>query len=233
MPVRRAGAPASRARRRARPCSRGSEPRTSPWRNDTARRARRRSAAQPPSVRRSSVAPARDVRLVALEIAGRDDAAAPGACEQRLDDVERDVRDHERPATGSSSASASAARASISTPFARAFSPCDLDGVGIDVDGDDRREAELRGGDREHAGAAADVEQARRRGSSWSSSRRQPRRRVRAGAERTARDRSRPRVDAGGRLLPRRADPEAADDDAVVELAPARPPSPRRRHRRR
>src|SRR5215831_7234943 len=45
-----------------------------------------------------------------------------------------------------------------------------------------------------------------------------------AGAERTARV-DQDRLEAGGRLLPRRPDPEATDRDAVVELAPRVLPS--------
>ena len=95
---------------------------------------------------------------------------------------------------------------------------CDLDCVLLVVDGDDRPEPELLGGDREHAGAAPDVEQARRL-ELLEQVEAQPRRRVRAGAECAARI-DHDRREALGRLLPRRPDPEAADDDAVVELAP-------------
>ena len=113
---------------------------------------------------------------------------------------------------------ASTRRASTSTPFARAFARV-ASTTGLEVDADDRREAEQRGGDREHARAAADVEQARR-GELEQELEAEPRRRVRAGAERAARvDDDRERV--GGRRLPRRPDPERADPDRPVELAPA------------
>src|SRR5207248_9978325 len=72
--------------------------------------------------------------------------------------------------------------------------------------------------DREHARAATDIEEARRL-ELLEQLEAEPGRRVRARAEGAARI-DRDRRDAGRRLLPRRPDPEAADDDAVVEVAP-------------
>ena len=80
------------------------------------------------------------------------------ASRERLDRRQRDVRDHDS-AGGSRSSSRRRRRASTSTPFARAFSRvASIDGV-LDVDADHGREAEQRGGDREHTRSAADVEQ--------------------------------------------------------------------------
>ena len=95
----------------------------------------------------------------------------------------------------------------------------------VRVDPRDRREAELRCRDREHPGAAAHVEEARRL-ELLEQLERQPRGRVRARAERAARI-DHDRLDSGRRLLPRWADPEAAHHDAVVELPPAVLPAAR------
>ena len=83
----------------------------------------------------------------------------------------------------------------------------------------DRREAELRRRDREHARAAADVEQAAARKVEHELEA-EPGRGVAAGAEGST------RVDQdcghpGLRLLPRRSDPERADPHRSVERAPA------------
>ena len=81
------------------------------------------------------------------------------------------------------------------------------------------REAELRGRDREHARAAADVEHAPAC-LALEQLQAELRRRMAAGAEGAARvDHDRGRVLVGG--LPGRADPERADADRLVELAPA------------
>ena len=77
----------------------------------------------------------------------------------------------------------------------------------VEVERDDRREPEPRAGDREHAGAAADVEEraARKVDEQLEA---EPRRRMRAGAERPGRvddDRQQP----GCGLLPGRARPTA------------------------
>ena len=77
----------------------------------------------------------------------------------------------------------------------------------------------LAAGDREHARPAADVEQAARL-LPQQQLQAEPRRRVRAGAERAPGvDHDRGRVGVG--LLPRRADPERADANRAVELPPA------------
>ena len=94
-----------------------------------------------------------------------------------------------------------------------------LDRLRVEVERQHRGEAELRGGDREHAGAAADVEHAAAR-LGLEQLEAEPRRRMPAGAEGAAgidHDRDRVRV----RLLPGRADPEPADPDGLVELPPA------------
>ena len=98
---------------------------------------------------------------------------------------------------------------------------------------DDRLEAELRSSDREHARAAADVEQAGRL-ELLQQLEREPRRRMRTRAEGPA-GIDDDRLGSRRRLLPRRTDPEAPDDDAVVERAPAVLPArpARRRPRRR
>ena len=112
-----------------------------------------------------------------------------------------------------------AARTSISTPFARAFSTADLDRDLVHVDRDHRREAKPCGGDREHARAAADVEQAARLLAKQQLEA-EAGRGMRAGAEGTA------GIDDDGERsgrwsLPRGPHPERADRDRVVELAPA------------
>src|SRR5205807_3579035 len=88
----------------------------------------------------------------------------------------------------------------------------------VEVDRAHRGEAELRGRDREHAGPTADVEQARRLGF-LEELETQTGRGMGAGAEGAA------RVDhdcqrAVRRLVPGRTDPEPADADAVMEVAP-------------
>ena len=94
-----------------------------------------------------------------------------------------------------------------------------LDGLGIEVECAHGREAELRGRDREDAGAAADVEHAPPL-LAFQQLQAELRRRVTAGAERAARvDHDGERV--GVRLLPGRADPERADANRLVELPPA------------
>ena len=87
-------------------------------------------------------------------------------------------------------------RAASSTPFTRAFSSVASIAASSMSIADDRREAELRGGDREHARSAADVEQAARL-ELLQQLEREPRRRMRAGAERAARI-DHDRLDAGG-----------------------------------
>ena len=94
-----------------------------------------------------------------------------------------------------------------------------LDGLGIEVECPHGREAELRGRDREDAGAAADVEHASPL-LALEQLQAELRRRMAAGAERAARvDHDRERVGVG--LLPGWADPERADANRLVELAPA------------
>src|SRR5438067_2355068 len=94
----------------------------------------------------------------------------------------------------------------------------DADRVVVDVDRHDRPEAELCRGDREHSRPTADVEQASRL-DLLQQLEREPRRRMRAGPEGAARvDHDRRHV--VGRLFPGRPDPEAPDDDPVVELTP-------------
>ena len=125
---------------------------------------------------------------------------------------------------GSSSASASATCASISTPFARAFALVASIAASSRSIADHGREPELRGGDREHAGPAADVEQRSPARRSCSSSRQSrvvgcaPVPKARPGSTTIG-------SSSGRRILPRRPDPEAADGDAVVELPPRVLPS--------
>ena len=86
------------------------------------------------------------------------------------------------------------------------------------IDGDDRRKAQLRGRDRQHAGAAADVEHTR-----------PPLRLQQLQAEARGRMRARSERAAGvyddrdgvrGSLLPRRADPEGPHPHGTVEPPP-------------
>ena len=96
----------------------------------------------------------------------------------------------------------------------------------LDVDAEDRGEPEQRGRDREHAGAAADVEQ----GAALEllqELQAEPGRRVRAGAERAA-GVDDDREGIVRRRLPRRSDPERADAHRLVERPP--PVLPARLH---
>ena len=101
-------------------------------------------------------------------------------------------------------------------------SPGLLDGRTIGVDPADGPAAEQRGGDGQHAGSAADVEHARRvelRSKLDEELEAQPRGRVPARPERARRlDHHRDRVLRWS--LPARADPERADADGAVEVAP-------------
>src|SRR4029450_6827500 len=99
------------------------------------------------------------------------------------------------------------------------FPPGRLARSGLEVEGVDRRKAELGRRDREDARAAAHVDQASglELGQELEA---EPRGRVRPCAERAA------RVDDhrdafGRRLLPRRPDPQWPDPDRLVELAPS------------
>src|SRR5436190_10483888 len=184
-----------------------------------------------PAVTCAAVAapPVRELRLVPLEVAGRDEKPRVELRRQRLYDVERDVRDRHlggrqlvRQGVGSARLDSDAVRARVRERR--------LDRGIVDVDAVHGREAELRGRDREHARAAANVEQAclvgqfdtaqQARGREFLEQlEAEPRGRVRAGAEGAAgvdHDRREPTR----RPLPRRPDPEAVDDDTVVEGAP-------------
>ena len=121
----------------------------------------------------------------------------------------------------SASGSASERRRAASCRRRRRSPRCSfrrLDRRLVDVDADDRLVAELARRDREHARAAADVEQARplQRLDQLEA---ELRRRVRTGSERE------PGVDhdrheTGRGPLPRRPDPERADLDRAVEAHP-------------
>jgi hypothetical protein len=94
-----------------------------------------------------------------------------------------------------------------------------LDGRGLTVECDYGAEAELGGGDREHARATADVEQAPAVELDQKTEA-EAGRRVRAGAK------CPPRIDDNRdaivrRFLPRRADPERPNPDRAVKLAPS------------
>ena len=98
---------------------------------------------------------------------------------------------------------------------------CDrrLDGQRVVVEREHGPVPDLRGRDREDAGAAADVEEAPARLGEQELEA-EARRRVRPGAERAAGvDHDRDRAGVG--LLPGRADPERADAHRPVECAPA------------
>ena len=140
-------------------------------------------------------------------------------------------------------------RTSIATPLTAAFARAACDALALVVEREHRREAELRGGDREHPRAGADVEQRRRASrsrpaSSSSSSRHRRVRGVRAGAERLPgvdHDLAHAAVAARARRLPRRphvqrGQPRGApargarrrDQHRAVEAASSAPASRRR-----
>ena len=160
-----------------------------------------------------------EARLVAVEIAGRDDEAArrSGSAAHRRARGRCSPRRRRRPAARR--VTRSSCRTSSVTPFAAALRSRRVERGRVDVDGDDRRESEQRRGDRDDARAAADVDERGRLllGHELDA---ELRRRVRAGAERLPGiDDERHRVPR--RKLPRRADPERADLHGPVELAPA------------
>ena len=94
-----------------------------------------------------------------------------------------------------------------------------LDRGRLAVDRDHRPEAQPGRSDRQHAGAATDIEQAAAL-ELQQEREAQPGGRVRTGAEGTARiDDHGDRV--GGRLLPRRPHPQRSDPERLMELAPA------------
>ena len=156
--------------------------------------------------------------MLVCQVTGRDRAARREACPDGLDPFERDVRDDE--VGGGQLGGSCIEQARVELDAVRTgVLPGDLDRDLVHVDSKHRREAEPGRGDREHAGAAADVEEGATRLVEQELEA-EPRRGVRAGAEGAAGvddDRER----ACRRLFPRRADPECADRDPVVELAPA------------
>jgi hypothetical protein len=94
-----------------------------------------------------------------------------------------------------------------------------LDGGDVTVDCENRLEPELRSGNREHAGTAADVQQA-------AAIQLVKEAEAKTGRGVRARPEGSPRIDDHGdrglgRLLPGRPDPERSDPDRPVELAPA------------
>ncbi len=166
--------------------------------------------------------PTLDVGLVSFEVARGHSALRAEARQQALDDVERDVRDDEARRWELVDECVALERGDGDTIHA-GVRKGHLDRVGVDVDPDDRPEAELRRSDREDAGAAAHVEQAAAL-ELLEQLEGEPRRRVPAGAEGSPRI-DHDRIAALGRVLPRRPDPEAADDDTVVEGAPVALPA--------
>ena len=81
------------------------------------------------------------------------------SCDRAVD-LERDVDDREPRRQAGRPRPRSRGVRRRATPFASALRSRRLDRLRVEVDGADRPEAELRGRDREHARAAADVEQA-------------------------------------------------------------------------
>ena len=152
------------------------------------------------------------------EVPGGDEPVGVEHRGDGLDELERDVGDGEPGGRKARAASVGRARVDLDVVRPGVF-PCDLDGDLVDVDGGHGREAELRGRDRDDARAAADVEDAARR-LVEKQLECESGRGMRPGSEGSA-GVDHDRDGAGRRLLPGRADPERADLDAVVELAPA------------
>ena len=140
---------------------------------------------------------------------------APG--EKRLDHWEIDVRDEQ---TGCRQRVAQDVREKHLdlNPVGRDVRSRGLDSNRIGVDAGDRAEAEPRRRDRDDAGTAARVQHTPSlvRGEQLDAC---PRGRVSPGAERLARVDDDRRL-AGGRGLPRRADPQPADPDGTMKRAP-------------
>jgi hypothetical protein len=152
------------------------------------------------------------------DITGGDDARRVKPRGGGLDELERDVRHGEPGRREGFLSQVEAPCLDLDAVRGRVLAR-HLDGHLVHVDRDHWSEAELRGGDREDAGAAADVEQ-RASALVEQELERESGRRVRTRPERTAGvDHDDERL--GRRLLPRRPDPERADPDRVVELAPA------------
>src|SRR5438105_1714726 len=157
-------------------------------------------------------------RLVREDISGRDQVAALQARRDTLDDFERDVRDAHvgrRQRSGNRVDAATVDRDVVRSGIAESC----FDRVLVDVEREHRPEAQLRRCDRDHAGAAADVEQAPTL-ELCQELECQPRRRMRTRSERAA-GLDPARDHATRRLLPRRSDPEACDLDRLVKRAPA------------
>jgi hypothetical protein len=158
-----------------------------------------------------------ELEAVALEVPGRDDETGVGFDQYGLDELQGEIRDHDLALRQRLSRQVEPSH--VDTDVVRGRIPRRrVDRGRIDVERDDRRVAEAHGRDRDHAGAATGIEHARRRelGDELDA---QPCRRVRPGAERAT------RIDhhwdrAGRRLLPRRPDPEPADQHAAMEVAP-------------
>ena len=149
---------------------------------------------------------------------------APDAARSALDDVERDVRDGDARPAGSRSASASPRRASTSTPFARAFAR-------VASTAASSMSTPMTGAKPSRAAAIESTPEPqptssrRRRLELLQQLEAEPRRRMRARAERAAGIDRRPAsapAAASSQGGPTQSGPTAT---GVVELAPARPPS--------
>jgi len=168
------------------------------------------------------VAVAGELGPIAYEIAGGDRPAGAEPATDGLDRLERDVRNG-KSGTGQLGGSCVEQPRLELDPVCPRILCGDLDGDLVDVERDHGCKAQPRRGDREHAGAAADVENgAPLLGEQELEA--EAGRGMRAGAEGAA------GVDhdgecAGRGRLPRRADPKRTDRDAVMELAPAVLPS--------
>jgi hypothetical protein len=165
----------------------------------------------------ADVPPALDLRFVPLEIARRHDASRSEAREQAFDDVERHVRDGDVRRWDRVGERICPERSHGGTVHG-CVREGRLDRGVVEVDPDDRLEAEFRSGDGEDARAASDVEQAARL-ELLQQLECQVRGRVRTGAEGAA-GVDHDRFHAGRRVFPRRPNPEAADDDTVMECPP-------------
>ena len=141
------------------------------------------------------------------------------ARDHERDALGRDVRDRDVRRRQRLARARRRAGRSSSTPFAAAFRCVASTAAGSWSTASTGREAEARRRDREHARAAADVEQAPAL-EPVEQLEAEPRGRVPAGAER-APGIDHDRLDPLGRRLPGRPDPELPDAHRPVEVAPA------------
>src|SRR5215216_142572 len=165
-----------------------------------------------------AVGEAGDRRHPRVEVARADEDVGVDPPAQLVDRPEVDVRNRDVARGENGREDVRTANVDVDAVRTR-VPPRGLDRRRFAVDRDHRREPQPRGGNREHARAAADVEQAAA-AELHEQLEAQPGGRVRAGAEGAA-GVDDDGDDSGRRLLPGRPDPERADPDRAVKLPPA------------